>query len=267
MKRIRVTPEMANEWLDSQAANRNPSQTVISRYARAMQESLWIADPRMPLSFNEDGKLVDGQHRLFAVIEYGKPVEFFTTVISPKILDLVHECKHRSIADRLVLSGAYTPGEAKAVASLGVVLTERLQMGHLAVSLRRTSLTQNTYRPEEMQEAFELVGCDPVQVCKEARSLYNLQPTKFRLIGYTIIGYLLAQKAPKVSAFLNEVVADEHPNRCASANTFRRQLGNTNYSNSHRLALLARAYNNQSAKVLRADDEVEDLDGGCFPIL
>lgn len=267
MKRIRVTPEMANEWLDSQAANRNPSQTVISRYARAMHDGLWIADPRMPLSFNEDGKLVDGQHRLYAVIEYGKPVEFFSTVISPKILDLVHECKHRTIADRLVFSGSYSPGEAKAVASVGQVITERMQSGRLAVSLRRTALTQKTYRPDEMMQAFEWARCDIVEVCKQAKSLYNLQPSKFRLIGYTIIGYLLAQNPPKIASFINEVVADEHPNRCASANTFRRQLGNTNYSNSHRLALLARAYNNQSAKVLRADDEVEDLDGGCFPIL
>lgn len=267
MKKTRVTPEMAQAWLAGQANNRKPSDRTIAKYALAMKQSTWIADPRMPLSFDEDGRLADGQHRLFAVIEHGEPVDFYIATVSKDVLDLMHECKPRNLADRLMMGDGFDATDARAIAALGVIIATRVEMNRLPCSSQRMGVAYRTYRPDEIADAFTWAKCDPIDVTREARALYAIQPAKFRLISASLIGYLLAQQAPKVAAFIQQIVADEHPNRCASAVAFRRQLGNSNYSQSHRLALLSRAYNSQDAKLLRAGDEVEDLDGGCFPIL
>lgn len=267
MKKTRVTPEMAHAWLAGQANNRKPSDRTIAKYALAMKQNTWMADPRMPLSFDEDGRLADGQHRLFAVIEHGEPVDFYIATVSKDVLDLMHECKPRNLADRLMMGSGFDATDARAVAALGVIIATRVEMNRLPCSSQRVGVAYRTYRPDEIADAFTWAKCDPIDVTREARALYAIQPAKFRLISASLIGYLLAQKAPKVAAFIQQIVADEHPNRCASAIAFRRQLGNSNYSQSHRLALLSRAYNSQDAKLLRAGDEVEDLDGGCFPIL
>ena len=267
MKRIRVTPEMANEWLDNQAPNRKPSQSAIERYAKAMKDGIWTADPRLALSFNEDGKLVDGQHRLFAVIEYGKPVDFYAATVRKEVLDYMHECKHRSVADRLVMDGTYLPSDAKAVVALGQLIAMRNIFGRIWIHPTRMSIAHRTFRPDEIAAAFDWAKCDALPTTSEARLIYNLQPSKFRLVTYSMIGYLLAQKAPGVAEFLHQVCASEHPNRVTSVVSLRRQLGNSNYSPSIRLAMLAKAYNAQDAKIIRVGDIVEDLDGGCFPIL
>jgi len=267
MKKIRVTPEMAHAWLAGQANNRKPSDRTIAKYALAMKQGTWLADPRMALSFDENGRLADGQHRLFAVIEHGAPVDFYVATVSSNVLDLMHECKARNLADRLMMGDGFEAADARAIAALGVVLATRFEMNRLLCSPQRVHIAHRTFRPDEIAAAFTWAKCDPIEVTRQARSLYAMQPSKFRLISASLIGYLLAQNAPRVKEFIQQIVADEHPNRCPSAIVFRRQLGNTNYSPSHRLALLSRAYNSQDAKILRAGDEVEDLDGGCFPIL
>jgi len=69
-----ITPEMAREYLFSQGANRNINSTRISDYILRMSRGEWKIG--QPIIFDENNCLIDGQHRLKAVIKYGKPVEF-----------------------------------------------------------------------------------------------------------------------------------------------------------------------------------------------
>jgi hypothetical protein len=69
-----ITPEMAREYLFSQGANRNINSTRISDYVLRMSRGEWKIG--QPIILDENDCLIDGQHRLKAVIKYGKPVEF-----------------------------------------------------------------------------------------------------------------------------------------------------------------------------------------------
>lgn len=72
---ITVTPAMAERWLDVNPINRAVNPNTVARYTRAMKEGRWrmIGDP---IRIARDGSLLDGQHRLEAVVKYGRGVRF-----------------------------------------------------------------------------------------------------------------------------------------------------------------------------------------------
>lgn len=69
-----ITPEMAREYLFSQQTNRNINNVRVGDYTLRMSRGEWKVG--QPIIFDENDCLIDGQHRLKAVIKYGKPVEF-----------------------------------------------------------------------------------------------------------------------------------------------------------------------------------------------
>ena len=72
---ITVTPELAHRFLATSAGNRRISRLRVQTYAAQMREpGKWKIGPE--LQFNVLGELVDGHHRLNAVILCGMPVQF-----------------------------------------------------------------------------------------------------------------------------------------------------------------------------------------------
>lgn len=69
-----ISPEVAKNYLLTQESNRNINDRRAADYANRMRRGEWKVG--QPISFDEDDRLIDGQHRLKAVIRYGKPVEF-----------------------------------------------------------------------------------------------------------------------------------------------------------------------------------------------
>lgn len=73
-----VTPEMAKAWLGQNTNNRTVRGAVVDRYAQAMKEGSWIAT-HQGIAFDIDGRLVDGQHRLLAIVKSGVSVDMMIT--------------------------------------------------------------------------------------------------------------------------------------------------------------------------------------------
>lgn len=68
---VLVTPEQAKQWLDTRFKNERPiHKNKVRAFARDMVEGNWhfLADT---IRFSEEGRLMDGQHRLSAVVESG----------------------------------------------------------------------------------------------------------------------------------------------------------------------------------------------------
>jgi hypothetical protein len=76
-----ITPPIAKDWLDNRNLERNRkySRLIEAKYAAEIRAGLWKTSPQ-GVSFDWDGFLLDGQHRLGAVAKTGIPVEFFVTV-------------------------------------------------------------------------------------------------------------------------------------------------------------------------------------------
>ena len=74
-KLIDVNPDIAAEYLEKNTMNRNISQITVKRYALAMLAGEWQQNGQT-ITIAEDGTVLDGQHRLWAVIESGVTVTF-----------------------------------------------------------------------------------------------------------------------------------------------------------------------------------------------
>lgn len=67
---VEITPELAHEWLGFNTHNRNVRQRVVLAYAADMTAGNWRWNGES-VKFSADGTLLDGQHRLKAVVEAG----------------------------------------------------------------------------------------------------------------------------------------------------------------------------------------------------
>lgn len=117
---VKVTPELAADWLENRnlETNRKLSSTVAARYAKAMAEARWLTT-HQGIAFDNDGFLIDGQHRLKAVIIAGIPVELFVAVGFSNETFAVLDSGHRRQAGQMI-TGKYGPMLAAAARFLGV---------------------------------------------------------------------------------------------------------------------------------------------------
>lgn len=75
MTTIEVTPKMAEQWLKWNTTNRHLKENHFNQLVRRMEKGEWMLNGQA-LLFGSNGSLLDGQHRLSAVVKYGKPVLF-----------------------------------------------------------------------------------------------------------------------------------------------------------------------------------------------
>lgn len=78
-KIIEITPKMAKEMLErNMKNNRRVNHETVNRYARIMKAGGWNLT-HQGIAFDTDGFLVDGQHRLRAIVQANVPVEMMVT--------------------------------------------------------------------------------------------------------------------------------------------------------------------------------------------
>lgn len=68
-----VTPALAKQWLEKNTNNRNVNFAKVKKMAKDMREGHWDTT-HQGIAIATDGTLVDGQHRLMAVVESGVTV-------------------------------------------------------------------------------------------------------------------------------------------------------------------------------------------------
>lgn len=73
----KITPYTASRILKTQKLNRKVAQSRVLEYARRMEQSEWTVSDA--IKFDENGSLIDGQHRLMAVCRSG--VDFWFPLI------------------------------------------------------------------------------------------------------------------------------------------------------------------------------------------
>lgn len=100
-----ITPQKAAAYLKFNESNRPLKQGVVSRYAEAITNGQWEVNGEA-IKFDEEGRLLDGQHRLHAVLKCGKAIESYVIRgLAGAVFDTLDTGKARSGADTLALSG------------------------------------------------------------------------------------------------------------------------------------------------------------------
>lgn len=100
-----ITPKLASKWLSKNIShNRKIKPSRVEQYADDILSDRW--EVGAPFLFNGDGSLLDGQHRLAAIVKADKSVQGLVVRGLPKnVANVIDTGAKRSLADTLVLNG------------------------------------------------------------------------------------------------------------------------------------------------------------------
>src|SRR5690349_6815917 len=117
----KITPDMAKKWLENGMINRKVSDNNVLFLWNQMKEGKWLMTGD-PIKFSKSGKLLDGQHRLHAVVKYGQPVMLTVAEdLDEDVFPVLDTGKSRSAADVLKISG-YQYSNSLAAAARSIIL-------------------------------------------------------------------------------------------------------------------------------------------------
>lgn len=102
---VTVTPETAQRWLDGNTVNRRIREAKVNQFARDMTAGHWHLS-NDAICFSPDGKLLNGQHRLTAVVRSGVDVVMLVARNMPPVAMTVMDTgSARSASDALKFDG------------------------------------------------------------------------------------------------------------------------------------------------------------------
>ena len=132
-----ITPAMAAELLSRNNRNRTFKRRNVEFFSREIESGNWKLNAET-IKVGRDGVLLDGQHRLQAVVETGVPIQcLLATDIDPDVFDTIDTGAARSTGDTLTVAGE-TNGRNLAAA---LVLADNISKGDTSFS--NSSRTSN----------------------------------------------------------------------------------------------------------------------------
>lgn len=112
---VAVTPLMAEDMMTRNIQNRQLKHETVFGYSKEMEEGTWRWTNECTLGFHKNGTLIDGQHRLMAIIKSGTTQEM---VVFPCLEDeakaVLNTGRTRTTGDTLSLIGMKDPNQTAA---------------------------------------------------------------------------------------------------------------------------------------------------------
>lgn len=101
-----ITPSIAEAWLAQNENNRPIYQAHVQKIANDMKSGNYVVTGEA-IKFDTKRRLIDGQHRLHAIIASGKSVEMLVIYgLQPKAQDVIDTGKARTPGNMLAIHGA-----------------------------------------------------------------------------------------------------------------------------------------------------------------
>lgn len=100
-----VTPAQAKEYLERRLPNRNLNEATALRYASDMSNGRWLNNGQ-GIVFDEQGNLIDGQHRMRAVLISGVSISMLVVRGAPaRAMETMDTGRARNLSDVLHIRG------------------------------------------------------------------------------------------------------------------------------------------------------------------
>jgi hypothetical protein len=104
-----ITPAYAATLLRGNTDNRRPDRNRVKKYASEMQAGRWKMT-HQAVAVAADGRIVDGQHRLMAIVESGQAIDMLVAHnADPATFGVVDQGKVRSGSDVFTIGGLKGP--------------------------------------------------------------------------------------------------------------------------------------------------------------
>lgn len=99
-----IDDKKAAEYLSHNMVNRNLSRNKVLQYANSMAKGDWQLNGEA-IKFNEKRELIDGQHRLSAIIKSGISINTFVMRDLGNDVSIMDRGRTRSVTDSLLIEG------------------------------------------------------------------------------------------------------------------------------------------------------------------
>ncbi len=169
---VTVDPATASRWLDNNQINRSIRDQRVNQYARDMKAGQWELTGE-PVKFAKDGRLLDGQHRLWAIVVAEVTLTLFVVRgLEADSQSYMDTGAARTAGDALSLNGETNAALLAAAARLGIAVDTEARGGRL-------DRVSNA-------EVFEWINAHPGM--REAVASYGGKQRKTGLPG-SVLGY------------------------------------------------------------------------------
>ena len=174
---VRVTPEVAENYLKNNKKNRSIDEKKVSFYASQMEKGEWLENGEA-IIMDVNGDLKDGQHRLLSIIKSNTSYQIpIITGVQSNVMSTIDTGKNRSICDILKLEGFLYPP----------------QMASLCSSILKHQRTNTVNRNSNAGSSTGVSNSQAVEFCKEnEEEMYRLLRSSEKL--YTKSPYKIYTK-------------------------------------------------------------------------
>jgi len=191
-----ITPAMAKQMLATNTNNRNAKRTRIEKYASEMKLGLWKSNTGEFIKISENGRLIDGQHRLLAIINANIPVELgVITGLSEDVFSVIDTGANRGANDAFTIEGIKNALLVSTTIQSYSILKTGKKLRHFARKSNQEVLAIYNERPEFWQSV--------------ALMAQTLSRSFSRILEQSIIGsfmaYLVEKDEVMAKAFLNQL--------------------------------------------------------------
>lgn len=277
-KVIVITPQMAKKLLErNHAKQRNLSPSVVTHYSQQMTAGQWKMNGE-PVIFDANGDIMDGQHRLHAIVKSGVDCEMLVVEgVSHEVFPTINGGKPRTASNIMAIAGVtnYTAistcvnGTMNYRRALKTPRTIRDKDGHvlrtelggsLSTYIRpsKTDLLEEYLKwPEQYQKA--------VRITMKCKHLGN--HSAFSVIAALAI--IDGAKGEFTECFFDSLAKGLFDNPNSPEYRLRQRLeqnraSKSRFNNNHLILLIAKAWNyyatEQECRILRLGGE------NAFPI-
>lgn len=104
--KILITPAKAKEYLEANVDNRRIKKPVVLKYAKDIIEDRWIEDTGETIKIATTGRILDGQHRLHAIVKANKSIYcHVSTGLDEKVFKVIDTGSTRNATDVFKIEG------------------------------------------------------------------------------------------------------------------------------------------------------------------
>lgn len=171
---VDVTPDMAQRLLNtSNHGNRKIRPAVVNKYARAMSAGDWRFSPEA-ISISKTGRLLNGQHRMSAVVASGRTIRFmFALGFDDDVFEVLDRGVARTAADALKID--------KKLAEVAALLVRCGQH-----NFKRATVTDHDIKraAEKIREAHDFV----IEKCGTNRAVFSSAPFRLACVARIMSG-------------------------------------------------------------------------------
>lgn len=190
---------MAEEFLGKNPNNRNINRNRVRGMVSDMAEGRWLLNAQ-PIIFDKDGNLLDGQHRLSAVVASGVPTEFSVCYgADSSMMPVIDHVASRTTADLLSIEGYQNAAIIAAIARK--IVAYKNGSRSIASNSSNSSSAANNVEVATKQEVamFARQNYDAIADVAKTGSMI-CDKTKITLLAGSEIGFFLYVLVPQGAA-------------------------------------------------------------------